>query len=91
MKKRFFIMDEESSQINPNNAFREYDSAEEAINDAKNYVKEILEGVYDSEWGIEEDERTLMARAVVAFETEYTRGGAIIRSNILYDAVEDVD
>ena len=62
-------------------AIREFDNAEDAFASAEEFKNEILSGVYDAEWGIEEEtERTEWAEAVFTYAIEYTKGGSIAKT-----------
>lgn len=77
--QKYYISNTVGAQ--PGDACRWYDTAEEAIKARDDWRAEIMDGVYDSEWGIEPEDRQEMADDVEAYAVEYTNGGAI-RSNI---------
>lgn len=67
--------------ITKSNASKIFDDMEEAIESANNFKTEILNGVYDAEWDIEESERETFADAVAVYKVLYSDGGSI-RSKI---------
>ena len=72
--KKYYISNHEDI-ARPWDAIAEFNTEEEAVAAAEDMRKEILDGVYDEEWAIEEAERAPMADCVRAYVAEFTGGG----------------
>lgn len=73
-----YFMGQGDVPMTESDAIREFDNAEDAFASAEEFKKEIFSGVYDEEWGIEEEaERSEWAEAVFVFAIEYTKSGSI--------------
>ena len=73
--KKYYVSNTIGAQ--PGDACGWYEIAEEAKKARDSWRAEIMAGVYDSERGIEPEDRQEMADNVEAYAMEYTSGGAV--------------
>lgn len=80
--KKYYVSNSEGI-AKPSDASDEFDSADEAIQAAEYFKKEILKGVYDEEWCISEDERGSIANNVRAYVAEISNSGTVRSVSVL--------